>query len=70
MPIKWEPLDSSIQEENITLILGKNILLKIIEDPEKQMLLNDKVVKEFISIPNICHDEVRLLIGFGAKAGF
>jgi alkylhydroperoxidase/carboxymuconolactone decarboxylase family protein YurZ len=62
MPIKWEPLDSSLQEENITLILGKNILLKIIEDPEKQMLLNESVVKEFISISNLCHDEVRSLI--------
>jgi len=29
-------LDSSIREENPTIILGKNILLKIIENSDKQ----------------------------------
>jgi len=62
MPIKIEPLDSSATEENITLILGKNILLKIIEDPEKQRLLENKVVKQLISITNLCHEDIRLLI--------
>jgi len=62
MPIKIEPLDSSATEENITLILGKNILLKIIEDPEKQRLLENKIVKQFISITNLCHEDIRLLI--------
>src|SRR3990170_8412901 len=32
-------LDSSIREENPTIIVGKNILLKIIEDSRKQALL-------------------------------
>jgi len=29
MPISIEQLDSSAKEENITLILGKNILLRV-----------------------------------------
>jgi hypothetical protein len=32
-------LDSSIREENPTIILGKNIIIKIIEDAKKQALL-------------------------------
>ncbi|MDH5733676.1 MAG: hypothetical protein OEY88_07830 [Candidatus Bathyarchaeota archaeon] len=62
MPISIIELDSSTKEENIALILGKNILLKIIEDSEKQTLMKDKVVKKIISIPNLCHDEIRLPI--------
>ncbi len=62
MPISIIELDSSTKQENITLILGKNILLKIIEDLEKQTLLKNKTVKEFVSIRNLCHDDIRLLI--------
>jgi len=62
MPISIKELDSSIKEENITLILGKNILLKIVEELEKQTLLKDNTVKKLISIPNLCHDDLRSLI--------
>ena len=62
MPITIKELDSSAKEENITLVLGKNILLKIIENPEKQNLLKNKTVKKFVSIPDLCYDDVRLLV--------
>lgn len=62
MPISIVELDTSTKEENITLILGKNILLKIIEDLDKQALLKDKVVKKLISIPDLCLDEIRMHI--------
>ena len=62
MPISIIELDSSTKENNIILILGKNILLKIIEDPEKQRLLENKIVKQFISITNLCHEDIRLPI--------
>jgi len=62
MPISIVELDSSTKEENITLILGKNILLKIVEDLEKQTLLKNEAVKRFISIRDLCHDDMRLLI--------
>lgn len=55
-------LDSSVREENPTIILGKNILLKIIEDLDKQVLLRNNTVKKFISISNLCNDEMRGLI--------
>lgn len=61
MPFSVIELDSSTKEENITLILGKNILLKIIEDPEKQILLENKTVKRFISITDLCHEGIRSL---------
>ena len=62
MPISIIELDSSTKEENITLILGKNILLKIVEDLEKQTLLKNNAVKKFISIPDLCHNDLRSLI--------
>jgi len=62
MPIRWEILDSSTKEEDITVILGKNILMKIIEDPNKQSLLKNDVVKKFVSIPNLCNDDIRRII--------
>jgi len=62
MPISIEELDSSTREENITIILGKGILLKIIENSEKRNLLNNKVVKKFVSSPNLCHDDIRFPI--------
>jgi len=62
MPIRWEILDSSTKEEEITVILGKNILMKIIEDPNKQSLLKNDVVKKFVSIPNLCNNNIRGLI--------
>jgi len=55
-------LDSSVREENPTIILGKNILLKIIEDPDKQTFLRNSTVKKFVSIPNLCNNEMRELI--------
>lgn len=61
MPISIEYLDSSVREENPTLILGKNILLKIVEDTKKKNLLRNKLVK-FVSIPGLCNDDVRSLI--------
>lgn len=62
MPVSYEYLDSSIREKNITVILGKNILLKLVEDSNKQTLLRNSLVKKFVSIPNLCNDEVRSLI--------
>lgn len=62
MPISLIPLDSTVTKENITVLIGKNILLEIIEDPAIQTLLDDKLVKGFIKAPNLCHDDVRFLI--------
>ena len=62
MPVSFVELDSSTREENITIIVGKNILLKIIEDPDKQTVLRNNVVKKFVSITDLCHDDTRNLI--------
>lgn len=63
MPYKVEPLDSSyVKEENIVIILGRNILLKIIENAQTKVLLDDEHVKRFVSTENLCNDENRSLI--------
>jgi hypothetical protein len=62
MPITIKELDSSTRQEKITLILGKNVLLKIIENPEAQSLLEDNAVKAFVSIPGLCNEDARSLI--------
>jgi hypothetical protein len=58
--IEW--LDSSAKKENPTIIIGKNLLLKIIEDERKQVLLNDPIVKEFASIPNLADNVTGQLV--------
>jgi len=62
MPIHIEELDSSAREENPTIILGKNILIKIVEDPNKQAFLKNRLVKKLLSIPDLCNDDTRKLI--------
>ena len=55
-------LDSSTREDNPTIIIGKNILLKIIENPEKKAFLNKSLVKKFVSVNNLANVEVKSLI--------
>jgi len=59
---RYEYLDSSAKEENPTIIIGKNILLKIIKDEKKQVLLSDPIVKEFVSIPNLPNNSIGLMV--------
>jgi hypothetical protein len=59
---RYEWLDSSAKEENLTIIIGKNILLKIIEDKKKQVSLSDPIVKEFVSIPNLPNNSIGLMV--------
>jgi RNase P subunit RPR2 len=47
---------------NIKIIHERNILLKIVEDEHLNALLNENAVKRLLSIPNLCHNEVRMLI--------
>src|SRR3989337_1486492 len=62
MPFHIEELDSSAREENPTIILGKNILIKIVEDSNKQAFLKNRLVKKLLSIPDLCNDDTRQLI--------
>jgi len=59
---KFIELDSSVREENPTIIIGKNILLKIIEDFDKEVLLKNEIVQKVLSIPNLCNNELREII--------
>jgi len=44
------------------IIHERNILLKIVEDPQSAALLNERSVKRLLSISNLCHDDIRILI--------
>jgi hypothetical protein len=61
MPISTIFLDSSDREDNIILILSKTILLKVIEKPDRQLLLKNEIAKKFVSIKNLAHDDIRIL---------
>jgi len=62
LPFSIEWLEPSAKEENVTLILGRTIMLKIVEDAETTALLNDRVVKKFISVKDLCGDHIRSLV--------
>jgi hypothetical protein len=53
MPIHIEQLDSS--EDNVTLLLGRNILLKIVEDQASKSLLKSPLVEELIAVKGLCN---------------
>jgi hypothetical protein len=55
-------LDSFHKEEDITILLGKKNLLKLTEDKSTQDLLNNEMVKQFITISNLCNDDITSLI--------
>ena len=57
MPFNIEPLDASASEENITILLGRNILLKILEDPAAEALLEDSLVEKLVSVQNLCSEK-------------
>jgi len=57
LPINIEQLDSSASEENITLLLGRAILLKIVETPEAKSLLENELVKKLISSENLSSEK-------------
>ena len=48
--------------KNTKIIHERDVLLKIIENAPSQKLLNETSVKNLISIPNLCNDEIRTLI--------
>ncbi|MCJ7632340.1 restriction endonuclease [Candidatus Bathyarchaeota archaeon] len=49
-------------EENIVVIIGRTIIIKMIENKQTSDLLNIQDVNKFVSIKNLCNDDVRLLI--------
>lgn len=58
--IEW--LDSSSKKENPTLLIGKNILIKIIEDKKTQTILEEPIVKDFCGISNLLEKKIRQII--------
>lgn len=59
---KLEWLDSSSKKENITIIIGKNILLKLVEDEKKREILCDPLIKKFVRIPNLPNKNIAATI--------
>lgn len=59
MPVTEIPLDSSLQEESVTLLHGRNILIKLIEDQKTQYLLADSAVQLFLSTEDMTYKEFR-----------
>lgn len=55
-------LDSSAKQDNPTVIIGKTILLKIIENEQNKSLLKEPLVKKFVTIKNLPKDQTRTLV--------
>lgn len=57
MPFKTHELDSSLKEEEATIIVGKNIILKLIERPHQNTLLKDPYVQAFLKTPDLTYKD-------------
>src|SRR6266699_1269313 len=60
MPFVIVPLDSL--DDNFTILLGKNILLKITENVKARTLLDDSLVQKIVSTPNLCNEKTIKMI--------
>jgi len=59
MPVTEIALDSSLQEEDVTLLHGRNILIKLIENPSAKHLLAEPEVKDFLSTEDMTSKQFR-----------
>lgn len=62
MPVTEIPLDSSTREEHVTLLHGKNLLLKLIENEHTKQTLSDADIQQFLSTQDLCHRNFREVI--------
>lgn len=60
--VRIEQLDSESMGEDITIIIGRNILLKLLEKDESKQLLSDRLVKKLVAVKDLCNDSVSSLI--------
>lgn len=58
-PVTTYELDSSARDEDIMLILGKNIVLKLEEDPKTNELVAKPVIQHLLESQDLCHNDVR-----------
>lgn len=54
MPVTEIPLDASTREEDVTILHGKNLLLKLIENKEVKQFLSGKDIEQFLSTEDLC----------------
>ena len=57
MPFKIHELDGSLKEEEITIIIGKNIILKLVGRLDKNALFKDPYVRAFLKTPNLTYKD-------------
>jgi hypothetical protein len=54
VPVTDIPLDSSAREEDVTILHGKNLLLKLIEDKNAKQFLSQTELQKFLSTEDLC----------------
>ena len=59
MSFKTHELDSSLKEEQATIIVGRHIILKLVEKLEDKKVLEDPIAKTFLSTPDLAYNDVQ-----------
>jgi hypothetical protein len=57
MPIKTIELDQSTREEEVTLVIGKNLVIKLIENEQVKKLISEPIVQILLKTKNLCHKD-------------
>jgi hypothetical protein len=57
MPFKIHELDSSLKEDEATIIAGKHIILKSVERSDQKALLKDPYVQVFLRTPDLTYKD-------------
>lgn len=59
MPVTYIELDASLREENVTLLLGKDVVLKLLEDEKAKSLLKDPYVQTLLKTKDLSWRDFR-----------
>lgn len=59
LPVTDIPLDSSAREEDVTILHGKNLLLKLIEDKDTKQFMSQAELEHFLSTDDLCAKDFR-----------
>ena len=57
MPFKINTLDGSLKKEDVTIIVGKNIILKLVEGSDQNSLSGDPYVRAFLKTPDLTYKD-------------
>jgi len=62
LPVTEIPLDSSTREEDVIILHGRNLLLKLIERPDRKRIISEEENSQLLSTDDLCYKGFREIV--------